>query len=456
MPKVILKSIYSFSSEDTGFPASNLLKNLKWKSQGIGQESEHVTIQLEKSTRITGIDLGNEGSCFLGVFVAKSGQEMTADSYQEILLTSSFMTPIECRASDNINRVRCFNKAALVEEVAKEKWDFIKIVCSQPFNSHVQYGLSFITVYAADEEVKEAESPLGKFMMREDSPETDDRGLLFKKWKQSKDNTEQGSSSAALSPALAIRKASAQLLSNDQNDQKPESSRVGDKVIAEVPKQVPVQRKNRVIYDSGDSDEDTQPTKPKKPKAETQIPVEPPKPKPEIKTPPKRIIYQPFHKLLNGVIFIISGIPNPERGNLRQKALAMGAKYKPDWDNTCTHLICAFKNTPKYNQVYGLGKIVQKNWILDCYARKTRFPWRRYALDRSQRDDSESEDEVHDEARRPDDDTPQASTSRNPVVDSSGSDTDEEIRKVMEQKKDKEKEAYDKSTEDEDDGQGKS
>lgn len=48
---------------------------------------------------------------------------------------------------------------------------------------------------------------------------------------------------------------------------------------------------------------------------------------------------KPFNKLLENVVFVISGIPNPDRANLRSKALEMGAKYKPDWDNTCTHLM---------------------------------------------------------------------------------------------------------------------
>lgn len=46
-----------------------------------------------------------------------------------------------------------------------------------------------------------------------------------------------------------------------------------------------------------------------------------------------------FYKLLEGVTLVISGIPNPDRGNLRTMALAMGAKYKPDWDHSCTHLM---------------------------------------------------------------------------------------------------------------------
>lgn len=49
--------------------------------------------------------------------------------------------------------------------------------------------------------------------------------------------------------------------------------------------------------------------------------------------------YKPFHKLLEGVVLVISGIQNPERGHLRDKALAMGAKYKPDWCDGCTHLM---------------------------------------------------------------------------------------------------------------------
>lgn len=49
--------------------------------------------------------------------------------------------------------------------------------------------------------------------------------------------------------------------------------------------------------------------------------------------------YKPFKRLLEGVVLVISGIQNPGRGQIRDKALAMGAKYKPDWDANCTHLM---------------------------------------------------------------------------------------------------------------------
>jgi DNA-repair protein XRCC1 len=54
-----------------------------------------------------------------------------------------------------------------------------------------------------------------------------------------------------------------------------------------------------------------------------------------------------------GVTIVISGIQHPERGQIRDKATAMGAKYLPDWNRSATHLICDFANTPKYQQAKG-------------------------------------------------------------------------------------------------------
>ena len=91
----------------------------------------------------------------------------------------------------------------------------------------------------------------------------------------------------------------------------------------------------------------------------------------------------PFEKLMDGVVFTLSGFPNPFRGELRQKALDMGATYKVEWDNTCTHLICAFVNTPKFNQTKSQsGKIVKKEWIEQSFADRKRYPWRRFCLDK--------------------------------------------------------------------------
>ena len=47
----------------------------------------------------------------------------------------------------------------------------------------------------------------------------------------------------------------------------------------------------------------------------------------------------PFKKLMEGVTFVLSGFQNPFRAELRDKAIEMGAKYKPDWGPGCTHLM---------------------------------------------------------------------------------------------------------------------
>ncbi|KAK9666239.1 hypothetical protein RND81_14G170700 [Saponaria officinalis] len=76
-------------------------------------------------------------------------------------------------------------------------------------------------------------------------------------------------------------------------------------------------------------------------------------------------------KLLDGVVFALSGFVNPERATLRSQAIEMGAEYQPDWNPNCTLLVCAFQNTPKFRQVErDGGTIVSKDWIMECYTQK--------------------------------------------------------------------------------------
>lgn len=90
---------------------------------------------------------------------------------------------------------------------------------------------------------------------------------------------------------------------------------------------------------------------------------------------------QELGKILQGVVVVLSGFQNPFRSELRDKALELGAKYRPDWTPDSTHLICAFANTPKYSQVLGLGgRIVRKEWVLDCHHMRRRLPSRRYLM----------------------------------------------------------------------------
>ncbi|CAL5044672.1 unnamed protein product [Urochloa decumbens] len=78
-----------------------------------------------------------------------------------------------------------------------------------------------------------------------------------------------------------------------------------------------------------------------------------------------------FSKLLDGVVFVLSGFVNPERGTLRSQALDMGAVYRPDWTSDCTLLVCAFANTPKFRQVQAdNGTIISKDWISESHKQR--------------------------------------------------------------------------------------
>lgn len=85
---------------------------------------------------------------------------------------------------------------------------------------------------------------------------------------------------------------------------------------------------------------------------------------------------KPFNKLFDDISFALSGYVNPHRDEIRSKALKMGAKFiaNPDTaNNKCTHLICAFKNTPKSQQLKGHCKIVGHKFIEDCFDKKKRL-----------------------------------------------------------------------------------
>lgn len=81
------------------------------------------------------------------------------------------MTLKEAKDGTNVNSVRFFKATDLSKPTSDEKWDRIKIVCTQPFNKHVQYGLSFIVLHGPsslhNEDIK-----LGRFTLRKDEPES--------------------------------------------------------------------------------------------------------------------------------------------------------------------------------------------------------------------------------------------------------------------------------------------
>ncbi|MGH0174807.1 UNVERIFIED_CONTAM: hypothetical protein FKN15_069252 [Acipenser sinensis] len=144
MPEIKVKHIVSCSSEDNTHKADNLLKAdtyRKWKSARPGEKQISVILQV-------------------------------------ILVTSSFMSPTESRNSNNLNRVRMFGPDKLVKANAEKKWDRVKLICTQPYNKNISYGISFIRFHSPPDGTEDsAASPpkltkLGQFRVKEEEPNT--------------------------------------------------------------------------------------------------------------------------------------------------------------------------------------------------------------------------------------------------------------------------------------------
>ncbi|EDV91878.1 DNA repair protein XRCC1 [Drosophila grimshawi] len=443
MPIGVFKSVREVSSEDTVHVAANLLQQnaaKKWKTQGNGEKCAYVILEFEEAQQITGIDIGNEHAAFIEVLVSKTGCQLA--DFKELLLSSSFMTPIESKNSSNLNRVRCFSGEALNPATLAEKWKLVKIVCTQPFNKHVQYGLSFIKPHVSGaakpksllpDRLKNNLLTAGgggglAFKLREESPDSEPDGKaslsLFQRWKATRND--DNDAKAAVSTAAAIRDAGSPAALRRRSDARSTLSSIIK--VADAPASASVseatssktETKSRSAKQLQEKDHKLDKQKPKtamstatkeSPRATVvsapkrmsssseDTPSKPAKKQKTLIEKPTQ--YVPFDQLLRGVVLVISGIQNPDRADLRSKALALGATYKADWESGCTHLICAFRNTPKYNQVRGKGKIVTRNWIEKCYALKKYLPWRRYALDTNEVGQPESDEEVFDESLKP-------------------------------------------------------
>uniref|UniRef100_A0AAQ4PIY9 DNA repair protein XRCC1 n=1 Tax=Gasterosteus aculeatus aculeatus TaxID=481459 RepID=A0AAQ4PIY9_GASAC len=349
MPEIRLKHVVSCSTEDTTHKADNLLSSdtyRKWKAARPGEKQISVILQLEKEEQVHSIDIGNEGSAFIEVLVGNSSAVRDQD-YEVLLVTSSFMSPTESRNGTNMNRVRFFGTTQLQKSPAQEKWDRVKIVCSQPYSKNIAYGLAFVKFHSPPDknDPPATASPkltkLGQFRVKEESP--------------------------SVSPSL---QPGSLFFSRDTATKS--STPLKGKSIHSNLTTPPTKRK----FEFGKERQSTSglsPSKKTSPAGSPEVKARESRPKPE---PQKAGGPQvPLKRIMEGVVFVLSGFQNPFRGELREKALEMGGKYRPDWTPDATHLICAFANTPKYSQVKSAGGIiVRKEWVMDCHKRKQKLP----------------------------------------------------------------------------------
>ncbi|XP_075764581.1 DNA repair protein XRCC1 isoform X3 [Pelodiscus sinensis] len=420
MPEIGIRHVVSASSADPTHCAENLLKGdtyRKWRAAQPGEKQLSVILQFEKEERIHSIDVGNEGSAFVEVLAGSSASPSEQD-YEVLLVTSSFMSPSESKAGTNLNRVRMFGPDKLVKAAAEKKWDRVKIVCTQPYTKTLAYGLSFVKFHSPpenNETPSKSASPkvtkLGQFKVKDEdgsSASLRPGALFFSRASKPLLTPPKASPTEDPSPSYAV----ATLQASTPHAASPSPPAVGKPTArtspscaAASPKDpAPTKRKFEFSKENAaparkpdpKASHPAQPT-PKKPKAPAPAPPSgpPPRKPPASKKQPKAEgAAGDFHHLLQGTVFVLSGFQNPFRSQLRDKALEMGAKYRPDWTPDCTHLICAFANTPKYSQVKGRGgTIVRKEWVLDCHRTRRRLPCKRYLMDGPPASASEEESE---------------------------------------------------------------
>ncbi|KAM9319725.1 protein XNDC1N [Gastrophryne carolinensis] len=156
MAPIRIKHVVSFSSQDPRHPVDNLLSEdhpRPWLSCPRDRARQlKVELQLERACRIAFIDIGNSGSAFLQADVGSSSWPVD-QPFVTLLPSATLMSPADARQGKGGTGVRMFKEGDFLKEAANEKWDRLRLTCSQPFNKQAQFGLSFIRVRSpADED----------------------------------------------------------------------------------------------------------------------------------------------------------------------------------------------------------------------------------------------------------------------------------------------------------------
>ncbi|TNN07092.1 DNA repair protein isoform 2 [Schistosoma japonicum] len=367
MPEVVPTRIVSFTSEDKAFPASNLLKGSsfsKWRCISGGSKQEAVEFSFSEPVEISRIDIGNNGSAFIEVLVRRSA---SSDDPSVLLPSSSFMSPVDAKNETNLSRVRVFSGDQFIKSVSCQKWDLIKFVCSQPFNKTLQYGISFVFFHtpaianpAADNKIIKLDSLMDEY---ESNSSHFKPGSLFQASRQTSCDQGNPESKSTISDKLSAMKHSTNLIQNINTPSSLCASKPSDHHKALKANSSSHQSNSRPSSSNMDTTRLPQSCSSKNNKSTAS--------------------HSPSQKPLSNVILTLSGYQNPVRSQIRDKALELGAKYRQDWGPDCTHLICAFPNTPKFNLVKGKGIIVSDKWITQCYETKSNVPWRSYRVGRA-------------------------------------------------------------------------
>ncbi|XP_054045897.1 protein XNDC1N isoform X2 [Rissa tridactyla] len=159
MAPVKISHVVSFSSQDPKYPVENLLLedgHRPWLSCPRDRSRQlRVELQLERASAIGYVDVGNCGCAFLQVEVGRSSWPLDRP-FLTLVPSVALMTPADSKLGQNRCGVRMFKEADFLALAVGQKWDRLRLTCSQPFNKQGQFGLSFIRLRTP----QDAEHPL--------------------------------------------------------------------------------------------------------------------------------------------------------------------------------------------------------------------------------------------------------------------------------------------------------
>ncbi|XP_018010396.1 uncharacterized protein LOC108667834 [Hyalella azteca] len=150
MPLIKNITAISYSSQDSKHPLSGLLSGSGSWLCAADDRSGQLTadLQLDRALTISYIDVGNYNSMTLSIDVSRSCGTAGGCS---LLPTVTLATPQQLREQQpQCKAVRMFKADDLNQAALKERWDRVRVTCTQPFKRGLQYGLAFLKFYCTD------------------------------------------------------------------------------------------------------------------------------------------------------------------------------------------------------------------------------------------------------------------------------------------------------------------
>lgn len=247
-----------------------------WLSSKGGEDRITCVLEFDKSVSISSIEIGNDGSAFIEILVSNGDEDWTL-----LLPVTSLMTPKESRSDLHRNQKKVFQGSDFEPNTQNKEWQRVKLICLQKFNSK-PFGLQFIKFYTSPKD-----------------NHTDDED----------DEDETRKEQSRIGSYFARKQAEKTLTSSEpERKERPSAS---SNVATEL-----LKRKSTTETDSSLPSKKSTSTNKASPAKESE------------KSP-----------IMKNVVFVLSGFQNPLRSELRTKATSMGATYRDDWDDQCTHLM---------------------------------------------------------------------------------------------------------------------